>query len=40
LGPGRKVLDPALAESLTLPRPTQELVERVIAADVPAEVRE
>jgi hypothetical protein len=39
-GVALKVLDRALGEGLTLPRPTQELVERVIAADVPAEVRE
>jgi hypothetical protein len=35
-----KVLDRALAEGRSLPATTGELVERVIDADVPAEVRE
>jgi hypothetical protein len=34
-----KVLKRALAESWALPQATRELVERVICADVPAEVR-
>jgi hypothetical protein len=34
-----KVLKRALAEAWTLPQATRELVERVICADVPAEVR-
>jgi hypothetical protein len=36
----RKVLGRALAQGWTLPKPTRELVERVIDADVPEEVRE